>query len=95
MSKHRKHRRHHSEGAPRRRPTKSEVLAHAVVQDVINLSTPDIQRKRTVIQCELDAVESEISEGLARLALLRQKREKIGATLMGLGWVIDKRQVCE
>lgn len=77
------------------RPSKLDMLALAVTQDVTHLATADILRKRNVIQCELDATDSEIAELSLKISAARQKRQKIVATFAGMNDAISRRQICD
>lgn len=77
------------------RTSRIEHLIVATAQDVGQLSTPDILRKRDVIVCEIEAIEAEMNEMATRTAAAKPRRAKLEATLAGITLAINRRQICE
>ena len=78
---------------PAKRRTKLDVYVTSVVQDWINESTDDISRRRGVLMCEANAVESEITGLMLKLTEARAHRTRVEATLNALAMVIEQRTV--
>lgn len=94
MAKHNKRDRDEPRISPRRR-SRTEVITTAATQDVSDLGTSDILRRRSVLQCEIDATEGEIAELTSRVAAGRAKRERLFAVMVGLNLAISRRQICD
>lgn len=71
--------------------SKYDRITAAIMQDVKDLATQDIVRRRTVLLTEASMLDSEIFELSARMADVKDRRAKNSAALMGLGLTIGKR----
>ena len=101
VKKRSKKRLHFNDGGPREipratppRPSKLDSITISACQEVTHLSTSDIVRRRTVLQCETTALESEQNELQARMILIKERIAKSWAILAGLNQAIGKRMVC-
>jgi hypothetical protein len=77
----------------KKRASKLDVYITSVIQDWINDSTEDITRKRGVLICEANAVESEITALTSKLTDARAHRTRVEATLNALAMVVEQRAV--
>jgi len=78
-----------------KRKSRSDVITTAATQDVSDLATTDILRRRSVLQCEIDVADHELAELTSRVAATRVKRERLYATMIGLNLAIGRRQICD
>ena len=74
-----------------RKPSKLDAVSTSVAQDYAHRDTGDIIRQRRVIVTQVDMTDAEIAVLAGRLVDARAQRAKLGAMLVGLASVIDKR----
>jgi len=74
------------------RPTKTQMLGLATMQDTTHESTPAVQRRRSVVMAEINAADNEITELISRLATVRALKNEAETKFDALTAVITRRQ---
>lgn len=73
------------------KPLKYAMIGMMIEQEFNDKSTEDVTRKRIIVSCEANTIDSEVIALTARIADARDRRAKVEAALAGLAAVIDRR----
>ena len=82
---------HRSKVIRAKKPTKLDLVVTGTMQDYAHISTMDIVRRRCVLACEMNSVDSEIRELSVRVTDAKERSKQLEATMTGLERVIGKR----
>ena len=74
-----------------KKPSKLDLITTSVMQDYAHASTGDIVRRRCVLACEMNSVDSEIRELSIRVADAKERSKQLEAVMIGLEMVVGKR----
>ncbi len=76
-----------------KRPTKLDMVTSATEQDYAEQDGGVIRRQRTLLNCQVDVLDAEITDFTKKIVDARRVKATVEAQLLGLGRTIRRRTV--